>query len=809
MADGSYAEFDSSFIRQAPGEEHVNLQRFSHGNPIAPGRYNVDVYINQQWLGRQDVYFAANDTHSSATLCADHTLSQKLDLKPDWDQKLSAALAKHSCVDLAATLPDTTVDFDVATLRLNINIAQLWRNQRAHDYISPQSWDKGVNTAFIGYRFNHYQSRQKNSGQQQNISHLGLNTGINIAGFSLRHSGAYSQSSGQSTSYQPYNTYLQHDIPAWRSQVTVGDFYTDGYLFDSHALRGMQISTDDRMLPASMQGYAPRIRGLAASQALVVIEQNGQTIYTTTVPPGPFEINDLYALSNGGDLTLTITEADGSQHSSTIPYASVSQLLRPGHNRVQLAAGRLRNGNQSLYPGHVLQASWQRGINNFFTLNSGLIAADDYHAGLLGGAINTPIGAFGFDATTAQAKLKANNSTEHGQSYRLHYSRLFDATQTNLTLAAYRYSTAGYYRLSDVASANAEPTTRADAHFGRTKNQIQLSINQYLSPRWGSFYLVGSRKDYWQAIPSETEWQTGYSNHFRRLNYSISASQSQFDGQSGKQRRYMVTMSMPLDVQGRHSINSQISRSEHNTQLMAGLSGSLNPSGTWTYSSSASHGQDNQTAYTVSSAYTGSRAKIQGGYSNNSSSNQISAGISGGVVMHGGGLTLANDLSDTFAIVQAKGATGAKVLAGSNTRIDGRGYAIVPYVSPYRLNTIAINPEGLPLDVQLDATSDHVIPRANSSTMITLSSQPGRTALFDITLADGSKAPMGADIWDEQDRNIGFVAQSGRVFATGLADSGTLYVQWGNQQPQRCRFAYQLPAHSHQVLLPQLKVSCL
>ena len=42
------------------------------------------------------------------------------------------------------------------------------------------------------------------------------------------------------------------------------------------------------MFPDGMRSYAPEIRGVAQSNALVTVRQGSNIIYQTTVPPGPF-----------------------------------------------------------------------------------------------------------------------------------------------------------------------------------------------------------------------------------------------------------------------------------------------------------------------------------------------------------------------------------------------------------------------------------------------------------------------------------------------------------------------------------------
>jgi outer membrane usher protein len=51
--------------------------------------------------------------------------------------------------------------------------------------------------------------------------------------------------------------------------------------------RGAQLASDDNMLPDSLRGFAPIIRGIAQSNAQVTIKQNGYTIYQSYVARGP------------------------------------------------------------------------------------------------------------------------------------------------------------------------------------------------------------------------------------------------------------------------------------------------------------------------------------------------------------------------------------------------------------------------------------------------------------------------------------------------------------------------------------------
>ncbi|WP_366543752.1 fimbria/pilus outer membrane usher protein, partial [Salmonella enterica] len=66
--------------------------------------------------------------------------------------------------------------------------------------------------------------------------------------------------------------------------------------------RGVRFWRDMQMLPHSKQNFAPVVRGVAQSNALVTVEQNGFIVYQKEVPPGPFVFEDLQLAGGGADL---------------------------------------------------------------------------------------------------------------------------------------------------------------------------------------------------------------------------------------------------------------------------------------------------------------------------------------------------------------------------------------------------------------------------------------------------------------------------------------------------------------------------
>ncbi len=793
-------QFNGDFLMKPKGES-VDVSRFERGNPVPPGEYTVDLYVNGNWVGHDTLRFVAREGATSAAPCFDKPLIERLGLDfSALSDKGRGELAKAQagqCASVAALVDGASQSFDLSDLRLDLSIPQAALLRNPQGYVSPEFWDEGVTSATLGYNLNSFRVTGSGSVAANTQTYLGLNGGVNIGSWHFRQNSALTWQSNGPRTYQNIATYVQHDLPSIRSQLTIGDAFTDGAVFDSIGIRGVELASDDRMLPDSLRGYAPLIRGVAMTNARVSVTQNGNKLYETTVAPGPFEINDLYATGYGGNLLVTVTEADGSQHSFSVPYASVAQLLRPGITRFNVAVGQLRDAQIGQHD-NLLQGTVQHGFNNVITGYAGTIVADGYLAGLLGAAVNTPLGAVAVDVTEARAQIRGATNTT-GQSVRVSYSKLVPATNTNFTVAAYRYSSSGFWALRDAMLARSLVAAGQDPDaVDRQRNQIQLTMNQSFGNGWGNAYVVGTTLDYWNRGGTTTQFQVGYNNVLRALgtNFSYNVSLSrQRDGVTGQMNNQIfASVSIPLGT-GQHAPTLSTSFTHNNqsgSSEQAMLNGSAGVDNEFTYGVTANHAPGASTGG-VNGQYRSPYATLAGSASGGSGYSQVSAGVTGAIVAHPGGVTFANDLGDTIGVVEAKDAKGARITNSSGVRIDNFGYAVIPYLTPYSLNTVDIDPKGIPLDVEFKSTSQQVAPRANSVVMIHFGTVTGRAAVISAHLPNGAPLPFGATVFDAKGTSVGAIGQNSRLFVRGVTDDGALTVKWGDAADEQCGFGYHLP----------------
>ena len=80
------------------------------------------------------------------------------------------------------------------------------------------------------------------------------------------------------------------------------------------------------------------------------------------------------------------------------------------------------------------------------------------------------------------------------------------------------------------------------------------------------------------------------------------------------------------------------------------------------------------------------------------------------MIAHSGGVVLSPESGSTMALIEAKDAAGAMLPGSPGTRVDSNGYAILPYLRPYRINAVEIDPKGSHDDVAFDRTVAQVVP---------------------------------------------------------------------------------------------------
>lgn len=800
-AMGAYAdenvEFNPAFFPDGAGGQQVDISKFSQGNVVLPGSYRTDVYLNGQWIGRETLSFVAVEGQNSAQLCLerDALLRFGIDLDAPQKQPLEPGQAPAaefaSCHEISTYLPGSSSQFDSGENRLTLQVPQIYLARKARGYVDPKHWDGGVDAAFVRYNANTFSTRT--NGRTLNSHYLGLNTGLNLGDWHWRHSGSFSRTDNAS-GYQSSSTYVQRELSPLQSQLMMGEIFTSGELFDSVRLRGASLFSDDRMLPDSQTGFAPVVRGIAETNARVTVRQRGVLLDEVSVAPGPFVLNDLFPTGYGGDLTVTVTEADGRQREFIVPFAANANLLRAGHSRYSVSVGQLDEIGLR-HPPKLMQGTYQHGLNNLLTGYGGVVVGDDYQSRLLGLAFNTSLGALSLDLTNSKANIP-RHSTRDGQSLQLRYSKNFTETGTYFALGAYRYSTEGFLGVADAARVRDLAIAGLNVdNVSRLRDRMDISLNQSLGK--GSVYLTGSSQNYWNRNSGNLTFTTGYAGSWKSLHYTLSAQRTKDLLSERVDKQIELTLSLPLGTGARSpTLTTTAFRGNQSSGERVNLGGTLGERNELSYGVGASRVQGGGSATNADAKYQASSGVVSAGFGQSNTYRALSLGVTGGIVAHADGITFAPELGDTIGIVQAPDAQGARVNGNHGAQVGKNGFAVVPHLTPYRQNAVELDPKDLSVDVELKTAAQNVAPRAGSVVKLQFETVSGQALLVTALREDGSPLPFGSDVFDEEGASVGIVGQGGKAFVRVARAQGLLTVKWGPEAAASCRLMYAVDALS-------------
>ncbi|HFZ8994128.1 TPA: fimbria/pilus outer membrane usher protein [Citrobacter freundii] len=795
---GSAQRYNTDFLNGISSGEFSDF--VTSDNDVLPGTYYVNIYINGILVDSKEVTFLTDEKHGGLKPCitAEEYISYGLKISDDNQQ----------CFALADSLPQVQQGIDIANHLLNYTIPQQFIEQHPRDYVSPKRFDDGINAAFVNYNY----SADKNDGDwgSQNYQYLSLNSGINIGAWRLRNNAYWNKYSDQSDHWKSISSTAQTNIIPWRSRLIIGQTSTDSSIFDSIQFRGVQLGTDNAILPSSQMGYAPIIRGVANSNARVEIRQNKFLIYSENVPAGPFEISDIQSVNRSGDFYVTVVEADGSRNTFTVAYTSLPQLVRSGQWNYQISVGKYHDGADGYAPEFV-QSTLSYGFNNAVTLYGGGLGAENYGAGVFGIGINMgDKGALSTDYTFASTVL-ANDNRKDGGSIRFLYAKSFLSSNTDFQIAGYRYSTAGYYSFSDAVVERRRwrngvyknyrwsdadndygwqensPDVYYTSYFYNKKNRVDISARQMLG-KHTSLFANFTQQKYWNSSGSDISIQTGLNSNIGKINYGIYY-QNTRNHQTESDNSINLRVSIPFDFAEHKQVNASFDMRHSKlsgTSAQAGLNGSLLEDGRLSYAVSTGYDETSHSTNNASLGYQGQYGNVYGGYSYSTTNRQLSGSLSGGIIAHRGGVTLSQPLSETFTLVEAKEASGVGISNQPGVRIDPLGYAVVTSTIPYRVNSVSLNTQDFDTHLEVPNAVADTVPTRGAITRVKFDTFSGYSVLIHSTLPDGSYPPLGAQLFNSNGRNNGLVGPGGEIYVSGVEASETLRVKWGEEPDDSC-----------------------
>lgn len=755
--------------------ENMDLTQFSHVGYIMPGDYLLTVKVNGQNIRENNVRYrlSPEDTDIPQPLLTKDVVLL-FGLKPEYEEQLKWAPDGGL---LQSSLPGMDVKTDLGVSTLNISVPQIYLEYVSANWDPPARWDNGVAGMLLDYNFNAGTYREPGHGERHSLTGSGT-LGANLGAWRMRADwqmldllaeGPYQRKGLDWSRY-----YMYRAIPDWRARLTLGENYLTSDLFDSFRYAGAVIESDVSMLPPALRGYAPEVNGVAESNALVVVSQNGRVLYQTQVAPGPFSIQDLDS-SVSGTLDVEIREQDGRVNRYQVSTATLPYLTRPGAVRYKLFGGRPTNWEHAA-EGPVFsgaEASW--GVTNGWSLYGGGLGSDGYQALTFGiGRDLYQLGAVSSDITVARSRIN-DNDTRQGKSFRVSYAKTFEEYNSQVTFAGYRFSEEDFYSMAEYLSA-----VKGNGYYrGNSKERYDVTFNKRFTELGLSTYLSYTHQSYWNR-PASDRLELSLNTYFdiaeiRNVSLSARAYRQSYYNQNDD--GFMLSLNLPWSNKGYLTYSGQKSKNAESHSV--GYSGRTESDDNYNIRATMSRNDSELSGFW---SHRGDKGDISlSATGSNSSRSAANMNLNGGMtvtkqgaVLHGGGGNGGARLmvdTDGVADVPLQG-------GGRTTSTNGQGLAVITGVSSYHRTHANVALGKLGEEIEASDSVAQLTLTEGAIGYRQLEVVAGRKGLANIRLQDGKAPPFGAIVYTSKGKNAGIVGDEGLIWLSGMRPGEKMRVHW-------------------------------
>ncbi|MEQ5183660.1 fimbria/pilus outer membrane usher protein [Providencia alcalifaciens] len=754
-----------------------------------PGRYQVNIYVNGSKVADELIEFIYDDEEKKLKPKINKDQLIRWGVKPSMllqENKISSA---DEILDIKHSIDGSDIHHDFFSSRLDISIPQIAMEMTSRGYIDAAEWDDGINGMFINYsaRFNRAWGSSNN---QQNI-YVGLRNGINWGAWRLRNHSYYNDTN-EKIILHSLQTFLERDIRDFKSHLIIGETASDNGIMDVFQYRGIKLMSEESMLPQSLRGFAPVVNGVANTNAVVTVHQNGQIIYQTSVPAGEFILNDLYPTSFSGDLQVMVAEANGSIRTFTQPFSNAPIMQREGSLKYSIELGKYREDKGTQKP-YFIQFSGIYGLpinlanyGNVSLLGGALISENEQVYVLGTGVSLGYFGGISLDMKYSQSHWQQYSKVTE-QTYRFQYTKVIQNTGTGLNLSA-------QYALEPDES-HAYFQTISIERLSK-KQRLQIALSQALGT-WGSLNINGYQQKYWGQSGADNNLTVSFGSQYKSINYSFSYSHSEQNNPHRVDKLFSFNCSMPF----RWKENAYWAVYSYNTSRNAGgistvsLNGSAFNANQLQYDITQQyHHKNRQFSHGIRGNYLTSYGEFGLGWDYAPEYQSAHTAATGSLLFHQDGVTASRAFSDAIGLVKAQDIGHLKVNNVPSLHTNGQGYAVIPMLTHYERNKVSVDTSTLKGNDDVELSSATVVPTRGAIVLVDLKAKRGGRVVLKLKqnnqlLGFGTQVNILAQ---QRIVSSGIVANDGEVYLSGVPAQSVVQVKWGEARTQQCKLPLQI-----------------
>lgn len=722
-------EFDMSFLQ---GNSAISAEMAeSLNSKYIPGTYLVTVVINREDKGSKQLLISSKEKN---TLCFSKQWLDSLEFPIDYTYYQSVLDEAKQCYKLEDD-KTTKVSFDSGRLLLSIDIPQ---KAIIKQKVKPTKWDYGTYAARFDYNAN------ANIADGELQSYFSMQGTLNFKEWITSLDISMTQ---ETTTFTPRLS-AARAIESLSSDLTVGQISAGG----ASAI-GISLANNSSMSSANI-GYQPIFTGITHSYARVSLIQNGTTIYSEMMPPGPFSITDAMLITSG-DVTMRIAEEDGSVSTTVYPMVVSANMLSPGQENYSLSLGfkeiSLQNqGHKDYLPGAFTELQYSRGFSGF-TIETNTVLHPQYVNLKLGSSMGIPyLGAISISGDYSYAKYH-DEQTKEGVNLQATYSKNLTKS-TNFNLSASRSLGLDYLSFGSFT-----PGYYQESPSYQQKTQYNISLQQRLFDNL-NIGLSAYYRDYWDGRPFTIGGGLNSSLAFKRISFSLGFSYNQ----TGLTKDYSTSLSVsiPFSIGKRHfGTSSGFSYNKSGDMYVSNSISSSLASGINYSLSTEKNYPVGIRQYGLQMGYSGSIANASIGVRHSETRTNGSASIRGAALIlpMQGDILFTRNVSDSIAVVNVEETPGVS-FSSSSMKTNSNGNAVVRLTS-YQNNNVTLNSSTLPFNTEVITTNQTVTPTANAVIYMPFKTIKVKRYLLQVQNQNGALCPSGTWAFSENGTPLGFSTQ--------------------------------------------------
>jgi outer membrane usher protein len=577
-----------------------------------------------------------------------------------------------------------------------------------------------------------------------------------VAGAAVRHS-------GHATEAIRTETYWRKDWPAEMKTLVLGDTVgSDGGWSRPVRFGGVRYGRDFALSPGFITYPLPSVSGSAALPSTVDVLVNKQRQSSADIKAGAFDLTNVPVVSGAGEINLVVRDLRGVETVLTQGYYMSPLLLAAGLSDFSAEAGAMRRNygasRMGQYGPGFAAGSYRYGLTSGLTVSG---RAELQRTRQAAGVEATAL----LDTIAVARGAAAFSRSDDGGIARsgVHWlAALERVSHVGGGALQWEHFSDGFVQFGAGAS-EIRPRDRLQANVGVSLGggkSAGLSYIRQTSWNGDRFTLAGANLGI--ALPGN-------------LHLSAYIAQ-QMDGGSG----WSGGLNLIVPTASQSTVVASSNRDRNGDDVNSVQMGQVAPPGQgWGWNARASDlpSQRAQAGATFNSDY----GRVSADASLGSDGNALRVGADGSVGWFEG-LPFATRRIDqgAFAVVRVGDVAGVPIMRSNQVVAvtNSSGMALVPGLLPYQTNFLSIDPDQLPLDVNIGSVQRVTVPYARSGVLLDFPIRRARNVLATLVQPDGAPVPPGARVTMSPGSQEFVVLKRGAVYLTDVQGAESIAVSW-------------------------------